>query len=213
MSLKPEFDSNARLSVYRTGVTRKCRRSEGRALHVVFPLICGSGMLLNKTTGQYEKALVEARKAIELDPDLPSGITILPSTTLISIAWEKPRTPSGARPDADWKSMSLSCWSMTSPSLEVTRLECNGRPLGLGEGPQGRVGSPTKRPLPWLTRAACNWLGACHAARSIRRSKRRNGRGRVCGKLERQSGRHVSGTLLKQGRGRWPHSSFQRIAR
>ena len=67
-------------------------------------------------TGQYEKAIEEAKKAIGLDPDFALGVraiwlSAMPSST----AWTKPRTRFSEPPSANWKSLSFWSCDMTSP--------------------------------------------------------------------------------------------------
>ena len=73
------------------------------------------GLYLTRSSANTKRRSKKPGKRSSSIRTLPSGITILLSTMFISTASEKPRTPFGARPDAGWKSMSLSCSITTSP--------------------------------------------------------------------------------------------------
>ena len=70
----------------------------------------------NKAAGRYERAIAEARKAIELDPDFAIAYYNLGVNHVYLIASTRLRMPYGALPDEGWRSTNSSCWSMTSPS-------------------------------------------------------------------------------------------------
>ena len=57
--------------------------------------------------GKYEKAIEEAKKAIELDPDFPFGYINLACSYVFLTAWGKPRTLFSEPPSANWKSLNF----------------------------------------------------------------------------------------------------------
>jgi len=72
------------------------------------------------------------------------------------------------------------------------------KPLEHVRGPERQARSPTKRRLRWRTRVACTRPREVSAARYLRLSRPRNGRGLLCGGLGTHCGRPSSEICPKQ---------------
>ena len=153
------------------------RRGRKPILVIQLPTACCRGS--NKVAGQYEKALAEAEKAIELDPDFAIGYYNLGYTCISWPCRGSREHPPASRPSG----LEIDEFIM----LQIRHRLLERRPGGNGTG-GGRArrsgaetGSPTKRRLRWPMPVSCSRQGGCHSARWIRLSRRANGRGQVFG--------------------------------
>ena len=144
--------------------------------------------------GKYEKAIEEAKKAIELDPDFAIGYISLAFSYLTSTAWRKPRTPFSEPPSANWKSLSF---SFERYDIAFLKGDTGGNGTGSGAGPgkirSGRLDLRPRGFCPGIFRSLAAGQEAVAACGGLWLGRRPSGKERLCMKPGQRCGKPFSG--------------------